>query len=311
MSKPLPLQDKEGRLIIPVEFFFNNDLEYLKAGNKERSYSSSITKTPAARYTLEGIEDMIPTLWSPFIIAYDKDAAFRISHQGPQCQLFYRVMINQKYKHEVFSTMRILSVVSVKVEKKSGYGYLEEIVVSRADQKLYKFKEGDFPDLHLNDIEDMLLLIAQNKLFNLDGDVTVDFVTSLKMFTRGIIVKNMVEDVQLGIITTDIYDARFDHRAFVAEMIDNGQWKWQNDWNNKFPLIYMPMKIELKDVGSNEGESTNNDDGDRSQPNNEDEVKNDDEHGSEPDNGVSLNPYCIQYLINTMWSGHDPSTGIE
>ncbi|GJV94412.1 hypothetical protein Tco_1545989 [Tanacetum coccineum] len=26
MSKPLPLQDKEGRLVIPVEFFFNNDL---------------------------------------------------------------------------------------------------------------------------------------------------------------------------------------------------------------------------------------------------------------------------------------------
>ncbi|GKD47571.1 hypothetical protein Tco_1276547 [Tanacetum coccineum] len=72
----------------------------LKAGNKERTYSSSITKTPAARYTLEGIEDMIPTLWSPVIIAYDKD-----------------------------------------VEKRSGYGYLKEIVVRRADQKLYKFKE--------------------------------------------------------------------------------------------------------------------------------------------------------------------------
>ncbi|GKF20954.1 hypothetical protein Tco_0069592 [Tanacetum coccineum] len=80
MSKPLPLQDKEGRLTIPVEFFFNNDLEYLKAGNKERTCSSSITKTPAARYTMEGIEDMIPTLWSPVIVAYDKDGALGISH---------------------------------------------------------------------------------------------------------------------------------------------------------------------------------------------------------------------------------------
>ncbi|GJY05784.1 hypothetical protein Tco_0371724, partial [Tanacetum coccineum] len=49
MSKPLPLQDKEGPLTILVEFFFNNDLEYLKARNKERAYSSSITKTPATR----------------------------------------------------------------------------------------------------------------------------------------------------------------------------------------------------------------------------------------------------------------------
>ncbi|GJR93288.1 hypothetical protein Tco_0265462 [Tanacetum coccineum] len=45
----------------------------------------------------------------------------------------------------------------------------------------------------------MLLLIAQNKLFNLDGDVIVDFVTALKMFTQGIIVKYRVEDIQLGV----------------------------------------------------------------------------------------------------------------
>ncbi|GKC77150.1 hypothetical protein Tco_1127924 [Tanacetum coccineum] len=129
MSKTLPLQDKEGRLTIPVEFFFNNDLEYLKAGNSERTYSSSITKTPAARYTMEGIVDLIQTLWSLVKIAYDKDAALGISYWGPQRQQFYRAMINRVSKHEVFSTMRIMSVVSVQIEKKSGYGYLEEIVV--------------------------------------------------------------------------------------------------------------------------------------------------------------------------------------
>ncbi|GKD00732.1 hypothetical protein Tco_1171006 [Tanacetum coccineum] len=90
MSKPLPMQDKEGRLTIP---------------------------TPAIRYTLEGIEDMIPTLWIPFTIAYDKDAALGISHWGPQRRLFYRAMVNRKSKHKVFLTMRILCVVSVKVEK--------------------------------------------------------------------------------------------------------------------------------------------------------------------------------------------------
>ncbi|GJU25355.1 hypothetical protein Tco_1163976 [Tanacetum coccineum] len=95
--------------------------------------------------------------------------------------------------------MRILSVVSVQVKKRSGYGYLKEIVVKQVEQKLYKFKEGDFLDLHLNDIEDMLLLITRNKLFNLDGDVIVYFVTALKMFTRGIVVKNRVEDIQLGV----------------------------------------------------------------------------------------------------------------
>ncbi|GKE63888.1 hypothetical protein Tco_1514255, partial [Tanacetum coccineum] len=82
MSKPLPLKDKEVRLTILIEFLFNNDLEYLKARKKERSYSSSITTTPAASDTLEGIQDMILTSWSPVIISYDKDASLGISYCG-------------------------------------------------------------------------------------------------------------------------------------------------------------------------------------------------------------------------------------
>ncbi|GKB93713.1 hypothetical protein Tco_0979850 [Tanacetum coccineum] len=53
MSKPLLPQDKEGQLVIPA---------------------------PAARYIMEGIEDMIPTLWSLVILDYDKDVALGISY---------------------------------------------------------------------------------------------------------------------------------------------------------------------------------------------------------------------------------------
>ncbi|GJZ14400.1 hypothetical protein Tco_0549630 [Tanacetum coccineum] len=95
--------------------------------------------------------------------------------------------------------MRILSVVSVQVEKKFSYGYLNEIVMKRADQQLYKFIEGDFPDLHLNDIEDMLLLLTQNRLFNLYGDVIVHLGVALCMFTQGIVLQSRGEDVQLGV----------------------------------------------------------------------------------------------------------------
>ncbi|GJW81272.1 hypothetical protein Tco_0145247 [Tanacetum coccineum] len=83
MSKPLHLQDKEGLLTILVEFFFNNDLEYLKAGNMERKYSSSITKTKAVRYTVEGIEEMIPRLWRSSIVAYNKGVKLGICHWDP------------------------------------------------------------------------------------------------------------------------------------------------------------------------------------------------------------------------------------
>nr|GEV42144.1 hypothetical protein [Tanacetum cinerariifolium] len=39
-----------------------------------KTYTTSITKTKAARYKIEGIEDMVPTLWSPTKVGYDKDA---------------------------------------------------------------------------------------------------------------------------------------------------------------------------------------------------------------------------------------------
>ncbi|GKB64745.1 hypothetical protein Tco_0920931 [Tanacetum coccineum] len=74
---------------------------------------------------------MVPSLWSPV-----------------------------KSKHDVFSTKRIIAVTHVKVMKLYDYGYLEEIIVQREDQQLYKFKEGDFLRLNMCDIEDLILLLV-------------------------------------------------------------------------------------------------------------------------------------------------------
>ncbi|GKB57005.1 hypothetical protein Tco_0913191 [Tanacetum coccineum] len=63
------------------------------------------------------------------------------------------------------------------------HAVLEEIVVKRSDQKLYKFKEGDFVDLNLNEIEDMLLFAVQHKLFHLDRSDIVDFIMALQPYT--------------------------------------------------------------------------------------------------------------------------------
>ncbi|GJW24039.1 hypothetical protein Tco_0037850 [Tanacetum coccineum] len=90
-------------------------------------------------------------------------------------------------------------MVSVKVERLHGYDHLNEIVVRRADRQLYKFKEGDLVDLHLNDFEDMLLLAVQHKFFQLDSRDIVDFIVALRMFTRSLIIKRRVGDLQLGV----------------------------------------------------------------------------------------------------------------
>ncbi|GKE86457.1 hypothetical protein Tco_1560199, partial [Tanacetum coccineum] len=86
-------------------------------------------------------------------------------------------------------TRRILAVTNVKVNIWYGYGHLEEIEVRRSDQQLYKFMEGDFLRLHLNDIEDMLLLVVQNRLFNLKGEDIMHLAAALRMFTRRIVIQ--------------------------------------------------------------------------------------------------------------------------
>ncbi|GJW39472.1 putative reverse transcriptase domain-containing protein [Tanacetum coccineum] len=85
------------------------------------------------------------------------------------------------------------------VMRKHRYRYLENIVVKRADNVLYRFKEGDFPRLQINDIEDMLILVVQNWLTNLSGDDVADFAIALRMFTRSLVIQKRVEDLQLGV----------------------------------------------------------------------------------------------------------------
>ncbi|GJS46320.1 hypothetical protein Tco_0596441 [Tanacetum coccineum] len=113
--------------------------------------------------------------------------------------------------------IKILSVVSVSVKKLHGYGHLEEIVVRRADRQLYKFKECDFVDLHLNDIEDMLLLYVQHKLFHLDGSDIVDFIVALNLFKRSLIIKRRVKDLQLGVEIKELYTPSFNPPEAVYE----------------------------------------------------------------------------------------------
>nr|GEU29971.1 hypothetical protein [Tanacetum cinerariifolium] len=165
-SKSLPLIKAQGHQVVPADYFFNNVLEYLKGGSSSRKYTTSTTKTKAAKYdNIEGIEDMVPTLWSPVKVAYDKFAMW---------------------------------VTHVKVMKWYDYGYLEEIIIRRVYQTLHKFKEGDFSRLNLCDIEDLLLSLVQNKLSNLEKDVIFDLNVALRMFTRCVVILKRVEDLQLG-----------------------------------------------------------------------------------------------------------------
>ncbi|GKE48895.1 hypothetical protein Tco_1480153 [Tanacetum coccineum] len=199
LSKPLPLVMSRRRQIVPVEYFINNDIKYLQGGVSTMTYTTSTTKTKAAKYDLPGIKDMVPNIWRPIKVACDQYALWGISQWRDQRKSFYAYARGKKSRGDVYSTKHILAVTHVKVMRKHGYGYLEKIVVRRADNILYKFNEGDFPRLRINVIKDMLILVAHNRLTNLSGEDVVDFAIALKMFTRSLVIQKRVEDLQLGV----------------------------------------------------------------------------------------------------------------
>nr|GEW51379.1 hypothetical protein [Tanacetum cinerariifolium] len=85
------------------------------------------------------------------------------------------------------------------IVKWHNYKHLDWITMRRDDDKLYKFKEGNFKRLLIQDIEDMLLLLVQGKLTNLSVEERFAFNVSLRMFTRSIVIQRRVEDLQLGV----------------------------------------------------------------------------------------------------------------
>nr|GFA84241.1 hypothetical protein [Tanacetum cinerariifolium] len=149
---------------------------------------------------IKWIEDLVPrTMWIQEPINYDKHALWGVSHWGWKRQQFYGFAVNRESALDVYSKRRIIAVTDLKIMEWHNYKHRDWISVRRDDDKIYKFKEGDFKRLRLQDIEDMLLLLVQGKLSNMTVEERFAFNVSLRMFTRSIVIQQRVEDLQLGV----------------------------------------------------------------------------------------------------------------
>nr|GEU31063.1 copia protein [Tanacetum cinerariifolium] len=151
LIKTLPLiQDRQGRQIIPKDYFINIDLQYLKGGDSSRRYSTSVTKTKAASYDLKWIDDMLYDLWC-LSVPQDYDVSSAIP-----CFFI----------HVIYAISLSLYPFTER--------YAQPYFFSCLIRKIYPFKEGDFSRLRLQDIKDMLLLLTQRRLTNLTVDKRYD-----------------------------------------------------------------------------------------------------------------------------------------
>nr|GEU68635.1 hypothetical protein [Tanacetum cinerariifolium] len=162
LLKPLPLiPNSRGRRVIPFDHFINNDLEYLRGGASSQKYTTLVTKTKATDYGhIKWIEDLVPhIMWIQVPVSYDKHALWGIRHWGRKRQQFYRFTVNRESARDVYSKCRIIAVTKLQIVEWHDYKHLDWITVCRDDDKIYKFKEGDFKRLRIQDIKDMLLLV--------------------------------------------------------------------------------------------------------------------------------------------------------
>ncbi|GJS21451.1 hypothetical protein Tco_0450083 [Tanacetum coccineum] len=90
-------------------------------------------------------------------------------------------------------------LTSVTKTKDATYGikWIKYMIEARRDDQT--FKEGDFLRLRLQDIEDMILLLVQRMLLNLTINERFDLNVALRMYTRRIVIKKRVEDLQLDV----------------------------------------------------------------------------------------------------------------
>nr|GEZ81750.1 hypothetical protein [Tanacetum cinerariifolium] len=127
-----------------------------------RKYTTSVTKTKAADYGhIKWIKGLVPlTICSQAPVSYDKYALWGISHWGCNHQKFYGSTVNMESARDVYLKRRIIVVIEPQSVKWHDYRHLDWITMHRDDDKLYKFKEGDFNRLCIQDIEDILLLLG-------------------------------------------------------------------------------------------------------------------------------------------------------
>nr|GEY38600.1 hypothetical protein [Tanacetum cinerariifolium] len=119
-----------------LDYFINNDLEYLKGGSLNRQCSTSVTKTNAATYEIKWIKDMVPYLWNTVKVVSNVYDSTDLQETRSQ-----RRMSTPKNE--------FIAVTRLRIMKKYDRGHLDEIKVRREDQQLYMVKEDQRYDLNV------------------------------------------------------------------------------------------------------------------------------------------------------------------
>nr|GEU83058.1 uncharacterized mitochondrial protein AtMg00810-like [Tanacetum cinerariifolium] len=154
-----------------------------------------------AYYLDVGLEQMVPDqIWIEEECKYDIASIYGISHWWFQRQRFYIDRhTSEGDRRAVRIHMRILSVVRIEAFSMYGYDYMKTIVLRIVDLNEHIIAERDFKYLYPSDFKDLYLLNLQGHLNHLPPKDKKILTTTVNLWTRHLVIRQRVEDFQLGI----------------------------------------------------------------------------------------------------------------
>ncbi|GJV08439.1 hypothetical protein Tco_1346095 [Tanacetum coccineum] len=149
-----------------------------KSKEGSKSHQKSTGKSAQAEEPIYADEDLEDPTHQEFNIGFTKDQPVDETTQHPDCTLARNEDPCESFNENMDTPLDFSAFVN--------------------DDKPYTLKEGDYNRLRLQYIEDMLLLLVQGKLTNLNVKEHLALGISLRMFTRSVVLRRRVEDLQLG-----------------------------------------------------------------------------------------------------------------
>ncbi|GKD09742.1 hypothetical protein Tco_1189427, partial [Tanacetum coccineum] len=174
----------------------NQDLLYLKKGNSgPEKIVLSLHKFPAIIFNDVDIEERTSRWVNKCVKKINPYARYGVEHwKNPHAKIFYikRQKEPGKLKEVVYSNSKIIQVIKTYWELGFEHKFITEIVTRRANECIVSITESDYKNLNKNDIEDIYLLIMNDKV----PDYAETGIENHKMFSiiyepvHGIIYKN-------------------------------------------------------------------------------------------------------------------------
>ncbi|GJV78109.1 hypothetical protein Tco_1509693 [Tanacetum coccineum] len=184
----------------PALSLINQDLLYLKKGNSgPEKIVLSLHKFPAIVFNDDDIEERTSRWVNKCIKKFNPYARYGVENwKNPHAKIFYirRQKEPGRPKEEIYSNSKIVQVIKTYWELGHEHKFITEIVARRANDCIVSITEPDYKNLNKNDIEDMYLLIVNNKV---PDYANTGLLWSLSVFIRSSVIWERVHDFQLGI----------------------------------------------------------------------------------------------------------------